>query len=60
MANVPHWHPHQLRHNHATMVRRQYGLEVARILLGHKTAAVTEIYAEADEQKAVEIAAKIG
>ncbi|MEX2186171.1 MAG: site-specific integrase [Pirellulales bacterium] len=60
LAGVPAWHPHQLRHNHATMVRRQYGLEVARILLGHKTAAVTEIYAEADQQKAVEIAAKIG
>jgi integrase len=59
-ADVPHWHPHQLRHNHATALRRQYGLEVARILLGHKTAAVTEIYAEADQQKAVEIAAKIG
>jgi integrase len=59
-ADVPHWHPHQLRHNHATMVRKQYGLEVARILLGHKTAAVTEIYAEADQKKAVEIAAKIG
>lgn len=59
-ADVPHWHPHQLRHNHATTIRRQYGLEVARILLGHKTAAVTEIYAEADQQKAVEIAAKIG
>ncbi len=59
-ADVPHWHPHQLRHNHATTLRRQYGIEVARILLGHKTAAVTEIYAEADQQKAVEIAAKIG
>jgi integrase len=59
-ADVPHWHPHQLRHNHATTLRKLYGLEVARILLGHKTAAVTEIYAEADQQKAVEIAAKIG
>jgi integrase len=59
-AKVPHWHPHQLRHNHGTTVRREFGLEIARILLGHKNANVTEIYAEADTAKAVEIAGKIG
>jgi integrase len=59
-AKVPHWHPHQLRHNHGTTVRREFGLEIARILLGHKSAAVSELYAEADQQKAVEIALKIG
>jgi integrase len=57
---IPSWHPHQLRHNHATMVRREYGLEVARLLLGHRRADVTEIYAEADQRRAVEAAAKIG
>jgi integrase len=57
---VPRWHPHQLRHNHATAVRRDFGLEIARILLGLKTATMTELYAEADSAKAVEIAAKIG
>jgi integrase len=54
------WHPHQLRHNHATMVKREYGLEVARVLLGHKHAAITEVYAEADRDRAVAVAAKIG
>jgi integrase len=54
------WHPHQLRHNHATMVKRKHGLEVARVLLGHKHAAITEIYAEADRERAVEVVAKIG
>jgi hypothetical protein len=29
---IPSWHPHQLRHNHATMVKREHGLEVARVL----------------------------
>jgi integrase len=57
---IPSWHPHQLRHNHATLVRREHGLEVARVLLGHKHAAITEIYAEADQQRAVEVVAKIG
>ena len=47
-ANVPHWHPHQLRHNCATKVRRRYGLEGAWAVLGHKIGIVTEIYAERD------------
>ena len=54
------WHPHQLRHNAATYFRCEYGLEVARVLLGHKPAAITQIYAEADAARAVEVFAKIG
>jgi hypothetical protein len=54
------WHPHQLRHNAATDLRKQYGIELARIVLGHRSAFVTEIYAEADRQQAVEVIARIG
>lgn len=57
---IPRWHPHQLRHNYATRVRREYGIETARILLGHRSVVATEIYAEADRMKAREIVAKIG
>lgn len=57
---IPSWHPHQLRHNAATFFRREHGLEVARVLLGHKHAAITEVYAEADRDRAVEVVAKIG
>lgn len=49
---IPTWHPHRLRHNAATTIRRDFGLETAKIILGHKSVAVTEIYAEADEAKA--------
>ena len=59
-AAVPHWHPHQLRHSHATEVRRQFGLEAAQVALGHAQAAVTEIYAERDLALAVRVAAAIG
>jgi integrase len=55
-----HWHPHQLRHNAATSLRKGYGVELARIILGHKTAFTTEIYAEADKVQAMEVMAKIG
>lgn len=55
------WHPHQLRHNYATNVRREYGLEAAQILLGHSSAVITDaVYAERDMAKAQEIAARIG
>ncbi len=59
-ANVPHWHPHQLRHNAATALQRQFGIETARVILGHTSPAVTAIYAEADHRKALEVMSKIG
>jgi integrase len=59
-ANVPAWFPHQLRHSAGTYLRKEFGVELARIILGHKTAFTTEIYAEVDRQKAIEIMARIG
>jgi len=55
-----HWHPHQLRHNAATNLRKEFGIEAARLILGHKSVTVTEIYAELDRQKASDIIAKVG
>ena len=54
------WHPHQLRHNAATFLRKEFGLETARIILGHRSAAITEVYAEQDQQKAMEAMVKVG
>jgi integrase len=59
-AGIPHWHPHQLRHSHATEVRRRYGLEAAQVALGHSQANVTEIYAERNLSLALKVAAEIG
>jgi integrase len=59
-ARVLHWHPNQLRHNHATMIRRRYGLEAAQVVLGHSRADVTQVYAERDLSLAQRIAAEIG
>jgi integrase len=59
-ANVPHWHPHQLRHNAATRLRKEFGIEVARIILGHSSPAITETYAEVDREKALEAMAQVG
>lgn len=60
LAGVPLWTPGQLRHNAGTNVRREYGLEAAQLLLGHAKADVTQIYAEVNELKAIEIAERIG
>ena len=59
-AGVPHWHPHQLRHNAATRIRKERGLEAARALLGHRTIGVTQLYAEMDDAIVREIAAQAG
>jgi integrase len=57
---VPHWHPHQLRHNRGTEVRRKYGIEAAQVALGHAKANVTEIYAEKNLEQAQKIAREMG
>ena len=59
-AAIPHWHPHQLRHSMATEIRREYGLDPARAVLGQRSPKVTEIYAEIDMNKAAEVMASLG
>jgi len=59
-ADVKRWSPNQLRHTRATEIRKKYGLEAAQIILGHVNADVTQIYAERDIQKGVEIMKEIG
>lgn len=59
-AGVEAWHPHQLRHNAATLIRKEFGLDAARAVLGHKTMAMTDNYAELDLQKANTVAKMIG
>jgi integrase len=59
-AGVPSWGPNRLRHNAATRLRREYGLDVARVILGHTSPAVTEVYAEVDRAKALAVMGEIG
>jgi integrase len=59
-AGVPSWHPHQLGHNAATRLRKEFGLDTARVVLGHASPIVTEVYAERDEAKAMAAMEKIG
>lgn len=60
VAGVPPWSPNQLRHAAATRIRRELGLEAARAVLGHSSAAVTEIYAERDQLLAAKAMEQLG
>jgi integrase len=54
------WHAHQLRHNAATTLRKEFGLDVAQVVLGHKTLAVTQVYAERDIESAAKVMMIVG
>jgi len=55
------WHPHRLRHNAGTAIRREFGLEAAQLVLGHSSAQITDaVYADRDHTKVVEIMKRIG
>ena len=58
--DVPHWTPHQLRHSAATIIAREFNLDTARAVLGHKSLQVTKIYAKEDIGRIVEKYKKIG
>lgn len=59
-ADVPRWSPNTLRHAAATRLRRELGIEAARVVLGHSSSAVTEIYAELDRVRAIEAMRDLG
>jgi integrase len=59
-AGVPIFRPNRLRHTFATLVRKQFGLEAAQVMLGHSRADVTQVYAESNRELAAEVARKIG
>jgi integrase len=59
-VGVPRWFPHQIRHTAATRLRREFGLEAARTVLGHASESATERYAALDRDKARGIMAKVG
>jgi hypothetical protein len=41
-------------------LRREFGVELARIILGHSTAFTTEVYAEVDRQQSMAVIAHVG
>lgn len=54
------FHANRLRHSAATRLRKEFGLDVARAVLGHSSPVVTEVYAEMDMAKAAEAMERVG
>lgn len=59
-AGIPPWSPHRLRHTAATRIRSEFGLEKARIILGHKSLQITQTYAKTDQSIAMDIVEQVG
>jgi len=59
-AGVEKWSPNRLRHTYATEIRKLYGLEDSKAMLGHTKVTTTQIYAEQDAERRRRIARKVG
>jgi integrase len=59
-AGVPRWTTYQLRHTRAHEVRLLNGPDAAKAVLGDKTAAMLDMYSEADFSLACQAAAATG
>ncbi|QDU56748.1 tyrosine-type recombinase/integrase [Aeoliella mucimassa] len=59
-AGVDKWSPNRIRHTASTEIRKRFGIDAARAVDGHGSTSTTEIYAELDLQKAIEVMREIG
>ncbi len=62
LAGVEVWAPNRLRKNAATELRKQFGLDVAGVILGHAhgSAITAAHYARADAEKAMQFIERVG
>ena len=59
-AGVNKWTPSQLRHNAATRIKKTFGRETARQLLGHGSVVTTNNYIEEEISEAIKAMKKTG
>ena len=57
---IEKWSPNRLRHTASTEIRRKFGIDAARAVDGHSAASTTEIYAELDLNKAIDVMRTLG
>jgi integrase len=60
MQLLSRWTPNQLRHTRATELQARFGVEAARVVLGHSDVATTQIYAERDLAAAAAVMKEVG
>lgn len=59
-ADVPRFHPNQVRHLYLSEVRARFGLEAAQVIAGHSSLTTTQVYTEADRNAGARIAQEMG
>jgi integrase len=59
-AGVPVFRPNRIRHTFGTLVRKEFGLEAAQVMLGHSHTDATQVYAESNRELAGDVAARLG
>jgi integrase len=59
-AGVEPWSLNRLRHSAATRITHEFGIELARVILGHRSISTTQLYAELDNEKANEVMQQFG
>ncbi len=59
-AGVATWTPRQLRHAMAHEILRADEIETVRTVLGHRSAGISEVYAERDRERAARIIEQVG
>jgi integrase len=60
LAGIAKWNPNQIRHTAGTDIKRQYGWETARVVLGQASVNTTAVYAERDRERAIRAMREIG
>lgn len=58
-VEIPHWHPHQLRHSVATFIAAEFGQQSAQRWLGHSRLDSTSIYTEKEVSELIAIARRL-
>ncbi|MEQ1633216.1 MAG: site-specific integrase [Planctomycetota bacterium] len=59
-AGIAKWSPNQLRHAAATRIRKEMGIEAAQAVLGHRQLETTQVYAEVNRARAMEVMERLG
>jgi integrase len=59
-ADIERWSPNRLRHTAATEIRAVFGLEATQATLGHEHMDTSQIYAEVNLKKMIEVAKTLG
>ena len=59
-AGIAPWSPNRLRHNAAERFRKEFGVEIARCMMGHVDIRTTQLYSSMDEEKAMQAALVAG